>query len=52
MCRLEPMLDVIKPGKEKVTYVKMTPEKVARILTEHLVNGTPVTVYTVGAYME
>ena len=52
MCRLEPMLDVIVPGKEKVTYVKMTPEKVSRIVTEHLVNGSPVTEYTVGAYME
>ena len=45
MCKLE-------PGKEKVTYVKMTPEKVSRIVTEHLVNGSPVTEYTVGAYME
>ena len=31
---------------------QMTPEKVARIVTEHLVNGSPVTEYTVGAYME
>ena len=28
MCRLEPMVDVILPGKEKVTYVKVTPEMV------------------------
>ena len=35
-----------------VAYVKMTPEKVARIVAEHLVNGNPVTEYTVGAYME
>ena len=35
-----------------MTYVKMTPEKVSRIVTEHLVNGSPVTEYTMGAYME
>jgi len=52
MCKLEPIVEVFQPGKEKVTYVKMTPEKVFRIVTEHLVNGSPVTEYTVGAYME
>ena len=49
MCRLEPMVDVILPGKEKVTYVHMTPEMVDRIVTEHLVGGTPVAEYTIGA---
>lgn len=52
MCKLEPIVEVFQPGKEKVTYVKMTPEKVSRIVTEHLVNGSPLTEYTVGAYME
>ena len=52
MCKLEPIVEVFQPGKEKVTYVKMTPEKVSRIVTEHLVNGSPVTEYTEGAYME
>ena len=52
MCKLEPIVEVFQPGKEKGTYVKMTPEKVSRIVTEHLVNGSPVTEYTVGAYME
>ena len=52
MCKLEPIVEVFQPGKEKVTYVKMTPEKVSRIVTEHLVNGSPVTEYTVGAFME
>lgn len=52
MCKLEPIVEVFQPGKEKVTYVKMTPEKVSRIVTEHLVNGSLVTEYTVGAYME
>ena len=49
MCRLEPMVDVIVPGQEKATYVKLTPEMVSRIVAEHIVNGRPVTEYTIGA---
>ena len=49
MCRLEPMLDVLVPGKEKVTYVKVKPEMVSRIVAEHIVNGRPVEEYTIGA---
>ena len=26
MCRLEPIVEIFKPGEEKVTYVKMTPD--------------------------
>lgn len=50
MCRLEPIVDVLLPGKEKVSYVKMSPDKVARVITEHIVNGRPVQEYTVAAY--
>ena len=49
MCRLEPMVEVYVKGQEKVTYVHMTPEKVARVVTEHIVNGRPVEEYTIGA---
>ena len=49
VCRLEPMVEVYMPGQEKVTYVLMTPEKVARVVGEHLINGKPVTEYTIGA---
>ena len=48
MCRLEPMVDVYVKGQEKVTYVHMNPEKVARVVTEHIVNGRPVDEYTIG----
>ena len=49
MCRLEPMVDVILPGQEKVTYVKVKPDMVDRIVKEHLIGGTPVAEYTIGA---
>ena len=48
VCRLEPIVEVFVPGEEKVTYVKMSPEKVAKIVTEHIVNGSPVAEYTIG----
>jgi len=50
MCRLEPLMDVIVPGHEKVTYVHLTPDKIARIISDHVVNGNPVQEYTIGAY--
>ena len=49
MCRLEPMVDVILPGQDKVTYVKVKPDMVDRIVKEHLIGGTPVDEYTIGA---
>ena len=48
-CRLDPIVDVYVPGQEKVTYVKMTPEKVPQIVAQHLVNKQVVTEYTIGA---
>ncbi|HHY83559.1 MAG TPA: (2Fe-2S) ferredoxin domain-containing protein [Clostridiales bacterium] len=49
VCRLEPMVEVYRPGEEKVTYVKMTADKVKRVVAEHIVNGRPVTEFTIGA---
>ena len=48
ICKLEPIVEVVAPGHEKVTYVKMNTEKVARVVAEHLVNGRPVAEFTVG----
>lgn len=48
VCRLEPIVEVLVPGEEKVTYVKMTPEKAAKVVSEHIVNSRPVTEYTIG----
>ena len=49
MCQYEPIVEVTEPGKEKVTYVLMTPEKATKVVVDHLVNGNPVVEYTVGA---
>ena len=47
-CRLEPMADVITAQGEKTTYVNLNPEKVRKIVVEHLINGRPVIEYTIG----
>ena len=49
VCRLEPIVEVYVKGQEKVTYVHMTPEKVARVVNDHIVNGRLVEEYTIGA---
>lgn len=48
MCRLEPIVEVLVPGEEKVTYVKMTPDKARQVVAEHIVNKRPIKDYTVG----
>ncbi len=49
ICQYEPVVEVFCPGKEKITYVKMTPEKAVRIVNDHIVNGNPVNEYTIGS---
>lgn len=48
MCRLEPIVEVISPDGEKVTYVKMTPDKARQVVAEHIVNKRPIKEYTIG----
>ena len=46
LCKYEPIVEVIEPGKEKVTYVHMTPEKAIEIIDKHLIRGQVVSEYT------
>ena len=39
VCRLEPLVEIIRPGEEKVTYVKMSPHKARRVVASHLLAG-------------
>ncbi len=52
MCQYEPIVEVFEPGKDKVTYVQVSSEKVAEIVASHIVNGNPVIEYTVGAVVK
>ncbi|MBQ1977513.1 MAG: (2Fe-2S) ferredoxin domain-containing protein [Ruminococcus sp.] len=46
ICQFEPVVEVFEADKEKVTYVKMTPEKAKRVVEEHIKGGKVVTEYT------
>ncbi len=49
LCRLEPIVEIYAPGQDKVTYIKMTPDKVAKVVSDHIVNGQVVSEYTIGS---
>lgn len=49
LCQYEPIVEVIEPGKEKVTYIKMNPEKAAEIVERHLIGGHVVENYTLNS---
>ncbi|MDR2162711.1 MAG: (2Fe-2S) ferredoxin domain-containing protein [Clostridiales Family XIII bacterium] len=49
ICQYEPVVEVFVPGLEKVTYVKMTPDKVAKVVSGHIVGGAIVQEYTIGS---
>ncbi|MBQ4154783.1 MAG: (2Fe-2S) ferredoxin domain-containing protein [Clostridia bacterium] len=47
MCMYEPIVEITMPGKEKVTYVKMTAEKAAEVVESHIIGGNVLTKYTI-----
>ena len=47
LCQYEPIVEVLEAGQDKVTYVKMTPDKVKEVVEKHLKGGNVVTAYTV-----
>jgi len=42
MCTKEPLLDVVRPGEDRVTYGPVYAADVPRIIADHLVNGNIV----------
>lgn len=49
ICQYEPVVEVFEPGKEKVTYIKMNPEKAKKVMEEHIIGGKVVTEYVIGS---
>ena len=49
ICQYEPVVEIYEKDKEKVTYVKMTPEKAAEVIEKHVKGGNIITEYTIGA---
>lgn len=48
LCKYEPIVEVFRPGEEKVTYVLMNPSKAIRVINEHVMKGKVVEKYTIG----
>lgn len=38
LCKFEPLIDVIKPGQSKVTYVNVDADKARQIVVKHIIN--------------
>jgi len=49
LCQYEPIVEVMEPGKDKVTYIKMDPEKAMEIVEKHLIRGQVVAKYTLNS---
>ena len=47
ICQYEPVVEIFESGKEKVTYIKMTPEKAKEVVEKHIKGGNVVTEYTI-----
>lgn len=47
ICQYEPVVEVYEAGKEKITYVKMTPEKAKEVVEKHLKGGKVIDEYTI-----
>ncbi len=49
ICQFEPVVEIYDESGSKTTYVHVTPEKVQKIVAQHIVNGSPVAEYAIGA---
>ena len=47
ICQYEPVVEIYEAGKEKITYVKMTPEKAKEVVEKHLKGGKVIDEYTI-----
>ena len=47
VCQYEPVVEIFEADKEKVTYIKMTPEKAAEVIEKHLKGGKVIQEYTI-----
>ena len=49
LCQYEPIVEVLEPGKPKVTYIKMNADKALEVLERHLIGGHVVENYTLSS---
>ena len=49
ICQFEPVVEVYSPDHVRTTYVRMTPERGARMVQQHIQGGNPLAEFTIGA---
>ena len=49
LCQYEPIVEVMEPGKQKITYIKMNADKAAEIVERHLIGGHVVEEYALNS---
>lgn len=48
MCEQEVLVDIVKEGQPRISYGKVTPDFIPKLITEHVVNGRIVEERVVG----
>lgn len=49
LCEYEPLVNVVKPGQPKITYMKVTPERARQIIASHIVNDQVINEWILSA---
>jgi NADP-reducing hydrogenase subunit HndB len=52
MCEKEVLVDIVRPGEPRITYGRVKPEDVSKIIAQHVVNGRIVEEMVVGKIVE
>lgn len=42
MCEKEPLVDIVRPGEQRITYGRVTPRDAKRLVVEHVLHGRVV----------
>ncbi|MDH7485582.1 MAG: FAD-dependent oxidoreductase [Anaerolineae bacterium] len=52
MCAMEPLVDIALPGQERIAYANVHPDRVPRIIEEHVIGRQAVKEWALGAYSD
>jgi NADH-quinone oxidoreductase subunit F len=52
LCYLEPIVDIVKPGRPRISYCLVTPEKAIKLIEDYLVNDNPRVDMALGTFGE
>ena len=52
LCYLEPIVDIVKPGRPRISYSQVTPEKAIKLIEDYLVNDNPRPDLALGTFGE